>query len=382
MSEPTSDEDLDAAPARTVGFTLTFRALVFTTLAIVVAIAFLAVVTNSERVLVWIGVGLLLGLALDPLVRSIQRRGRSRRVAAVIIGGSLVLLTLLVIVLVGPATVEQAGDFQEQLPETIQGFYDLPVVGDWLEKRDAAQKAQDFVDELPATIDDDTVEGAANSLVGGALSLVFVVAIAFAVMLDGERLVARVRWLIPERHHQTADRLGRTLYQTFGNYFGGSLTVAVMSGAYVLTIALIFGVPLAPVAGIWAMVTNPIPQIGGFLGGSFVTVLALSVSVPTAIAVGVLFVVYMNFENNVIQPAVIGEAVDLSPPTTMLAALIGGAAAGVPGALVATPLIGTIKRLYLEFRGHTPDEADTAPSLGDRIRAGLVKLKRRSAPST
>jgi predicted PurR-regulated permease PerM len=382
VSEPTSDEDLDAAPARTVGFTLTFRALVFTTLAIVVAIAFLAVVTNSERVLVWIGVGLLLGLALDPLVRSIQRRGRSRRVAAVIIGGSLVLLTLLVIVLVGPATVEQAGDFQEQLPETIQGFYDLPVVGDWLEKRDAAQKAQDFVDELPATIDDDTVEGAANSLVGGALSLVFVVAIAFAVMLDGERLVARVRWLIPERHHQTADRLGRTLYQTFGNYFGGSLTVAVMSGAYVLTIALIFGVPLAPVAGIWAMVTNPIPQIGGFLGGSFVTVLALSVSVPTAIAVGVLFVVYMNFENNVIQPAVIGEAVDLSPPTTMLAALIGGAAAGVPGALVATPLIGTIKRLYLEFRGHTPDEADTAPSLGDRIRAGLVKLKRRSAPST
>jgi predicted PurR-regulated permease PerM len=216
-----------------------------------------------------------------------------------------------------------------------------------------------------------------NGFVGGALSVVFVLAIAFAVMLDGERLVARVRWLIPERYHETADRLGRTLYQTFGNYFGGSLTVAVMSGAYVLMIALIFGVPLAPVAGIWAMVTNPIPQIGGFLGGSFVTVLALSVSVPTAIAVGVLFVVYMNFENNVIQPAVIGEAVDLSPPTTMLAALIGGAAAGVPGALVATPLIGTIKRLYLEYRGHTGDESESGPSLGDRVRSGLAKLRRK-----
>ena len=114
------------------------------------------------------------------------------------------------------------------------------------------------------------------------------------------------------------------LYRTFGNYFGGTVTVAVMSGAYVTILGLVFGVPLAPVAGMWAMVTNVIPQIGGFLGGSFVTVLALSVSVPTAIGVGLLFVVYMNFENNVIQPAIIGEAVDLSPPVTMLAVLDRG----------------------------------------------------------
>jgi len=50
----------------------------------------------------------------------------------------------------------------------------------------------------------------------------------------------------------------------------------------------------------------------------------------------------------VIQPTVIGRAVNLTPPTTMLAALIGGAAAGVPGALVATPLVGAVKSVWLD----------------------------------
>jgi predicted PurR-regulated permease PerM len=40
----------------------------------------------------------------------------------------------------------------------------------------------------------------------------------------------------------------------------------------------------------------------------------------------------------------------------MLAALIGGAAAGVPGALVATPLVGVTKALYLEVCFGPPDE--------------------------
>ena len=46
----------------------------------------------------------------------------------------------------------------------------------------------------------------------------------------------------------------------------------------------------------------------------------------------------------------------------MLAALIGGAAAGVPGALVATPLVGAAKSLYLELRwGEQPEVARRHP---------------------
>ena len=54
----------------------------------------------------------------------------------------------------------------------------------------------------------------------------------------------------------------------------------------------------------WAMITDLIPQIGGFLGGAFLGLLALSVGLGTGLVVILLFVAYMNFENHVISPAV------------------------------------------------------------------------------
>jgi predicted PurR-regulated permease PerM len=87
----------------------------------------------------------------------------------------------------------------------------------------------------------------------------------------------------------------------------------------------------------------------------------------------------MNIENHVIQPAIVGEAVDLSPPTTMLAALVGGAAGGIPGALFATPLAGAVKQLYLEFRfGHTTlDERTRRQRIGQMLR----RRSRHAAPT-
>ena len=147
-----------------------------------------------------------------------------------------------------------------------------------------------------------------------------------------------------------------------------------MMGIFVLTVGLVLGVPLAPLAAIWAMLTDLIPQIGGALGGVVFVALAATDSVPTAIIAGGLFVTYMTIENHVIQPAIVGRSVDLTPPTTMVAALAGGAIAGIPGALLADPLAGAAKQLILEIRGRRPTlplpsrRAETTTSRGQRGR--------------
>jgi hypothetical protein len=84
----------------------------------------------------------------------------------------------------------------------------------------------------------------------------------------------------------------------------------------------------------------------------------------------------MNVENHVIQPAIVGRAVNLSPPATMLAALVGGAAAGVPGALLATPLVGAVKAVYLDSRGEMPEPEPARL----RSRLGAVVRRKRRAP--
>jgi len=254
-----------------------------------------------------------------------------------------------VLSLLGPPAIDQAGQFEQQLPQTVEEFYTLPLVGSWLEENDAAVTVQQWVEGLPSNIDDQTVSDTVTSLVGRVASAVIVLAVAFAVMLDGEWVVGHARRLLPPSRRTAADRLGRIVYDTFGRYFAGSVTIAVLAGMNTLIIALVFDIPLAPVAAIWTMITNLIPQVGGFLGGALLAILALSVSPWVAIGAVVWFVLYMNLENNVIQPAVIGRAVNLSPPTTMMAVFIGAAVAGVPGALVATPTVGVVKRLYFVF---------------------------------
>ena len=350
MTDPAEGPpDVVEKPARTVEVRLTAWSLAFVTLALLLAGAVFWLFGSATATITKIAIGIVLAVALDPLISALRRHGWSRPSAATAVGVGMLALFGVVLSLLGPPAIDQAGHFQQELPQTVEEFYTLPLVGSWLKENDAADTVQKWVQGLPSSIDDQTVSDTVTSLVGRVTSAVLVLAVAFAVMLDGEWIVGHARRLLPPSRRVAADRLGRIVYDTFGRYFAGSLTIAVLAGMNTLIIALVFDIPLAPVAAIWTMITNLIPQVGGFLGGAFLAILALSVSPWVAIAAVAWFVLYMNFENNIIQPAVIGRAVNLSPPTTMMAAFIGAAVAGVPGALVATPTVGVVKRLYFVF---------------------------------
>jgi predicted PurR-regulated permease PerM len=214
-------------------------------------------------------------------------------------------------------------------------------------------------------------------MVGGALSTVLVLGVTVAVLLDGDHLVAAIRRLVPLRWVNRADEIGHVFYMAIAQYFAGSLAVAALMGVVVFALCLIFGVPLAPLAALWAMITDLIPQVGGFLGGALLGLLALTQGAFVFVAVVGLYGLYLTLENHVISPAIVGHAVDVSPPTSMLAALIGGAAAGVPGALVATPLVGATKQLYLQLRWGQQPFASQRPPLRDRVKTVFRTIVRR-----
>jgi putative heme transporter len=323
------------------------------------AAAIWAIVTIAPDMVTGIAVGLVVGVALSPLSSRVQERsGRSPVTAAALVGGGMVVFFAGVVLLVAPPAIEQARKFGDELPATVRELYSWPLLGDRLQEADAAGQVEVTIDELPARIDDRTIADVGERLLGGALSTVVVVITAIGVLADGETIVRRFRSVVPPSRQARADEVGRIIYHSFGSYFAGSLLVAVLNGLVILTAGLLLGVPLAPIAALWATLTNFIPQIGGFLGGSFFVLLALTQSPLTAVLALVVFLGYQQLENNVISPAIVGGAVNLTPPTTMLAALVGGAAAGVPGALVATPLIGAAKALYLDQRGALPPRRD------------------------
>jgi putative heme transporter len=325
--------------------------------AALLAIALFSISSTAADVLTGIGVGVLLGVALSPVVGAVQQRWTrgSRGAAVVVVGFGLSLAIAAVVLLVAPAAVEQSQDFSDELPATVRDSYSWPIVGPRLQEADAAGRIEEWIADLPTEIDDATLTDLGERLLGSMLSAVVVLVTALGVLVDGEIVVQRFRALVPSARRDRADRMGRIVYRTFGSYFAGSLLVAVMAGLVILSTGLILGVPLAPVAGLWTTLTNLIPQIGGFLGGAFFVLLALTQGPVQAVVAAAVFIAYQNLENHLIQPAIVGRAVNLSPPVTMLAALVGAAAAGVPGALVATPLLGAVKALYLDSRGQMPE---------------------------
>jgi putative heme transporter len=344
-----SSDAPEAEPAERAVIDFDGRSLLTLLVVGLAALGLFAVLQFTPSMVTRILIGVVIALALDPVVSRVRRRlgGTSRGIAVAIVGTGLGIALLGVLLVLGPAAIEEAGTLRDDLPATIADTYSWPIVGERIEQANAAERVDDALDRLPAELDDEDITGYAEDLLGGLLTTVIVLVTAVAVMLDGEAQVRRIQGLVAGERRQRLDAIGRVIYRTFGNYFAGSLFVAILNGLVVLAVALVLGIPLAPLAGLWSMLTNLIPQIGGFLGGSFLVLLALTQGPGTAAIALIVFLVYQNLENNIIQPAVVGKAVDLTPPTTMLAALLGGAVAGVPGALIATPIVGAAKVLIL-----------------------------------
>jgi len=344
-------------------------AFVYIVAGLLLSAALFGIVHAAGSAITTIAVGLIFALALDPLVSRVRQRWHwSRSRAVLLVMGGVFSFVIVLVVVMGPKAADQARQLSTDLPRTVRQFYDLPAVGGYLQDHDAAAKVDRAVKQLPSQISDESISATVESLIGGALAALLVVTFALAVLLDGEHLLRLFRRLVPSRWLGRADEVGRVFYVAIAQYFGGSLAVAALMGAVVLMLCLIFGVPLAPLAAIWAMFTDLIPQVGGFLGGALLGLLALTQGPFVFVAVVAFYLVYMNLENHIISPAIIGPAVDVTPPTTMLAALIGGAAAGVPGALVATPLVGALKQLYMEFRWGQKPFVSKRPSLMARAR--------------
>lgn len=328
--------------------------------------------SNTSRTLTWFAIAGLLALALNPLVSAAERRlGTRRGVAIAIVLAAFLAAVAGFALLLGPPAAQQARDLQDELPDVIRRLGELPLIGDRLEENDVPEKVQHWIEDLPARLAGDTapIEGWARSVVGGVLAAAATVILTIALLLDGERLVRGARRAVPIRHRPRADRMGDLFYRIVGRYFAGSLFVAVLAGISTLIVGTILGVPLTPLLAVNVALFDLVPQIGGAAGGIPFVLLGFTESPTTGVICAVFFMLYLQFENNVLQPIVIGDAVDLSPPATMFGALVGVSLAGVPGALIAIPLLGATKAIYLELRPppHGP------PSQTDKGRPGALR---------
>lgn len=341
---------------------LDWRSTLVLLAAFVGLVAVTGLVREIPRTMEALGVALLLVLALDPLVEGVSRRLHAGRAVGVVVvllvaGAALAAIGVLVV----PPAVHQARALSRQIPHVVAQLDRLPVVGARLARANAPAKLEGWLRRLPERLAGDTtpIERAARHLADGVLAGAVTALFTLTLMLDGPGVLRAARRLVPPARRERADHLAMLAYRVVGRYVAGSLLVAGVAGLVVLVAGLVLGVPLTPLAAGWVLLWDLVPQIGGAVGVVPFVLLGLTKSAGVAVACLVVFAVYQQVKHQVLQPVLVGQAVRLSPPATMIAALVGVSAGGVVGALLAVPVVGAAKAVYLELRrapGYGPSE--------------------------
>jgi predicted PurR-regulated permease PerM len=107
-------------------------------------------------------------------------------------------------------------------------------------------------------------------------------------------------------------------------------------------------VPYPILLGMFVAFLDLIPVIGSTVGGAVVTLVALTVSLPVALATLAFYIAYRLAEDYLIVPRIMNRTVEVPAIVSLVAVLIGGVLLGIVGALVAIPIAAAIRLLLHE----------------------------------
>lgn len=216
--------------------------------------------------------------------------------------------------------------------------------------------------------------GIAVSLVGSVLS--GIVAFAFMLLssiyfsLDGQRFYRGFLQLFPESQRYEVATLSKRIRYIWGAFFRGQLALMVIIGFTVWLGLTILGVPGAFALAVIAGLLEIIPSLGPILAAIPAILVALIQGsshfdinhlIFALIVIG-FYVLVQAFENYMIVPQVLGEAVELHPLVVMAGVLAGATIWGILGALLAAPVIATGKEIFQYLHRKLQDQ-DPFPAI-------------------
>jgi predicted PurR-regulated permease PerM len=157
-------------------------------------------------------------------------------------------------------------------------------------------------------------------------------------LADLPRIRQLIYRLFPNSRRPRAILIGDEMFAKVGGFVLGNLITSLIAGVGTFIWLLIFSVPYPLLLALMVALLDLIPIIGSTVGGIIVSLIALSVSVPVAIATVAFYVFFRLAEDYILVPKVMGKAVEVPATVTFVAVLLGGAILGIIGALIAIPM--------------------------------------------
>jgi len=304
---------------------------------------------RARGVLVLIGLALFIAAGLDPAVTWLTRRRLPRWAAvAVVLTGALGVAAVFLAAAIPPLT-SQVTVLAHHMPQYLHALGDKHSE---LGRLNARYHVEARIQKLITSRGSSIVGGVlgAGEIVLGAATSLLVVAVLTVYFLAGmPRLKLFGYRLAPHSRRARVILLGDEIFTKVGGYLLGNVLTSVIAGLGTYLWMLGWGIPYPALLGLLVALLDLIPVVGSTIGGVIVTLVALTVSVPVALATLAFYVGYRIAEDYLLVPRIMGRTVQVPAVVTVVAVLLGGALLGLVGALVAIPAAATIRLLIQEI---------------------------------
>jgi predicted PurR-regulated permease PerM len=313
-------------------------------------------------------------MLLNPVVAKVQRRVPRRGLAVTIVTLWAALVFISLAAVFGVPLVNGITHLAHRLP----GYVASAQHGNgWIGHLVARYHVQSWVQRNTPRL-----AGYAQSLskpaltVGkGAISLIVELFTLFVLvlllLLEGPKMWSWTLSQMTPGRQATVTRIAADVSQKVTGYMAGNLLTSFIAGTVVFVTLQILGVPFPLLWGLWVALVDFLPMIGGALAGIPTVLFAFIAGGPTAgIVTAVVFAVYTQIENHVLNPVVMSKTVRINPLLVFIAvlagasigSLIGGIFGGFVAALLAIPTAGALQVLVKEvWQATAPDQPQETP---------------------
>lgn len=282
--------------------------------------------------------------ALLPYVNWLVRKGMPRTPAVLLIFAVIIAVIGGLFALVIPAGIDEFERLRDNLPENARQMEDfLRNFGIKVELEDRARDVR-----WGELLSGSTAINYGQRALVTALSVFTVLVLTMYLLIDTPRLSRFIYQFVPPGREPELEAVLDSLGRVVGGYVRAQLITSIAIALYTLVVLLVVGVPNALAFAVLAGFADIIPVFGAFIATVPPVVAAFEISTTRAAIVLIALVVYQQFEDRYLTPAVYGSSLDLPPLIVLIAVLAGGELFGVAGILLALPAAG-VARVGLDY---------------------------------
>jgi predicted PurR-regulated permease PerM len=180
------------------------------------------------------------------------------------------------------------------------------------------------------------------AVAAGALVTLFAL---YFTLLTGDVLLARVIAWVPDLSQRRTAEVIVSIQQGMSRYLRTVFSINFVVGCGVALAMYLLGMPNPLLWGALALIVNFVPYVGPLVGILTVGAVALASFEDTtrALLPPLVYLGLASVEGNVITPLILGRTCELDPLVIFVWLLFWGWLWGIPGAVVAVPMLMLIK---------------------------------------